>query len=362
MSDVVIDGLTYPVVVSDAPATRMGGLLQEAASVAIVCDARVASRAVKIGRELARGGAVVLGQLAIRGGERAKSLSTLERLWGWLLGRGADRRTVLLAVGGGTVTDVAGFAAATFMRGIAWLPVPTTVLGMADAAIGGKTAIDLKEGKNLAGAFWAPEAVMADLGALATLPRRQLMTGLAEIVKAAIVGDPRLLEVVNGLSPRKAKPAQWREAIVAAAAVKVRIVASDPREAGPREALNLGHTLGHAIEHASGGRMPHGEAVAIGLRGEGLLALRAGLYSAREHARVLRTLERCELPVAYGGLDGDAILRALRRDKKRRDGVVRFALPERIGSVRTGVAVRDADLRAVIAQCAWAPEAEELGE
>jgi 3-dehydroquinate synthase len=364
MNDVVIDGLPYPIVVSDAAAARLGALLPAAATVALVCDVCVAARGGSIARELSRAGVSVLGQLAIHGGERCKSLRTLERLWGWLLRRGADRRTVLVAVGGGTVTDVAGFAAATFMRGIPWLPVPTTVLGMADAAIGGKTAIDLAEGKNLAGAFWAPVAVAADLGALATLPRREIMTGLAEIVKAAVVGDPRLLDLVNGLRTRtrRAAPADWRGAIVAAAAVKVRIVASDPREAGPREALNLGHTLGHAFEHAARGRMPHGEAVAIGLRGEGLLALRAGFYSAREHARVLRALEHCGLPLAFGRLETGAILRALRSDKKRRNRIVGFTLPERIGSVRTGVAVDDADLRAVIAQCARAPGAEELGE
>jgi 3-dehydroquinate synthase len=362
MSDVVIDGLPYPIVVSDAAPARVMKLLQGAAAVAVVCDERVAPRARAIARELSRAGISVVGELGMRGGERCKSLRTLERLWSWLLRRGVDRRTVLVAVGGGTVTDVAGLAAATFMRGIPWLPVPTTVLSMADAAIGGKTGIDLAEGKNLAGAFWPPAAVVADLGALATLPRRQLMTGLAEIIKAAVVGDPRLLDVVHAMQPRRAKPGDWREAIVLAAAVKASIVASDPLESGLREALNLGHTLGHAIEHAADGRIPHGEAVAIGMRGEGLLALRTGLYSTPEHARVLRALKHCELPLSYGRLEGGAILRALRGDKKRRDGLVRFALPERIGSVRTGVIVRDADLRAVIAQCARAPGAEELGE
>jgi 3-dehydroquinate synthase len=362
MSDVVIDGLAYPIVVSDAAPARVAALLQGASAVAVVCDERVGPRARAIARELSAAGISVVGQLGMRGGERCKSLGTVERLWGWLLRRGVDRHTVLVAVGGGTVTDVAGLAAATFMRGIAWLPVPTTVLGMADAAIGGKTGIDLAQGKNLAGAFWPPAAVVADLGALATLPRRQIMTGLAEIIKAAVIGDPHLLDVVNALRPHRAKPADWRQAIVAAAAVKASIVASDPLEAGPREALNLGHTLGHAIEHTAGGRLAHGEAIAIGLRGEGLLALRAGLYSQRDHARALQALRHCELPLSYGRLEGGAILRALRGDKKRRDGIVRFALPERIGSVRTGVIVKDADLRAVIAQCARAPGAEELGE
>ena len=362
MSGAIIDGLPYPILVSDAAAERVASLLDRAPTIAVVCDERVAPRARSIARACTRAGVTILGQLALRGGERCKSARTLERLWSWLHARGADRQTIVVAVGGGTVTDVAGFAAATFMRGIPWLAVPTTVLGMADAAIGGKTAIDLAEGKNLAGAFWSPVAVVADLGALATLPQRQLKTGLAEIVKAAVVGDAGLLDIVGRLQPHRPKADDWHAAIIAAARVKVRVVAADPRETGPREALNLGHTLGHALEHAARGRMPHGEAVSIGLRGEGLLALRAGLFSPPEHARVLRTLRHCTLPLAFQRIDSAAILRALRGDKKRRAGVVRFALPERIGAVRTGVAVADADLHAAIAQCARPPGAEELQE
>jgi 3-dehydroquinate synthase len=328
--------------------------------VAFVYDERVAALARRVAQRSARSGRKVLGHLGIRGGERCKSAEVVARLWRWLHASGADRHSVLVAVGGGTVGDVVGFAAATFMRGIRWMPVPTTLLAMVDAAIGGKTAIDLREGKNLAGAFWPPIAVVADLDSLATLPPRQIQTGVAEIVKAAIVGDPRLLEILATLRGRRIKPTAWLPIVAAAAAVKARVVASDPREQGERAALNLGHTLGHAIEHAARGRLEHGEAVAIGLRGEGLLAIRAGLFSPAEHARMLNSLEGWGLPLAHGGLDPTAIARSLRGDKKRRDGVVRFALPERIGAVRIGVAVNDADVRAVIRQCARPPGAEEL--
>jgi len=360
VSSVVVDGLEYPVVIAQSAADHVAELLPPDAAVAFVCDQRVARLARRLAQLSERSGRKVVGQLAIRGGERCKSADVVARLWRWLHGRGADRQSVLVVVGGGTVCDVAGFAAATFMRGIRWMPVPTTLLAMVDAAIGGKTAIDLPEGKNLAGAFWPPVAVLADLQSLATLPCRQVLTGVAEMVKTAVIGDPQLLETLAGLRGRRTKPADWLPAVAAAARVKARIVASDPLERGERASLNLGHTLGHAIEHVARGRLEHGEAVAIGLRGEGLLAIRAGLFSPGEHARMLTSLERWGLPLAHGRLDPSAIARSLRGDKKRRDGVVRFALPERIGAVRTGVTVDDADVRAVIRQCARPPGAEEL--
>jgi len=362
MSDSILDGLPYPVIMSDDAPARVVGAVAGASSVAIVCDARVGTRRAAIEAAVSASGVNVIGAAELRGGERVKRSRSLEDLWRWLVERRADRHTVLIALGGGTITDLAGFAAATFMRGIAWVAVPTTILGMADAAIGGKTAIDLVDGKNLVGAFWEPRAVIGDLAALDTLPRRERATGMAEIVKAAIIGDPALLDELGRRRSARAAADAMREAIVRAARVKIAIVASDPREAGAREALNLGHTIGHALEHTARRSMPHGHAVSIGLRGEGLLALASGLFSRSEHARVLRALHRLKLPLYDASIDVDAALRAMELDKKRRDGQIRFALPERLGHVATRVALDPAQIRAAVAQCATPPQAEELGE
>ena len=362
MSDIILDGLRYPVVMSDDAPARVATALEGAPSVAIVYDARVAARRAAIEAAVAASGVNVIGALELRGGERVKRTRSLEELWRWLVERRADRQTVLVAVGGGTITDLAGFAAATFMRGIAWVAVPTTILAMADAAIGGKTAIDLAEGKNLVGAFWEPRAVVGDFAALDTLPRRERATGMAEIVKAAVIGDPALLDEIGRRRPARAAADALREAIVRAAQVKIKIVAGDLREAGAREALNLGHTIGHALEHTAHRAMPHGHAVSIGLRGEGLLALASGRFSRPEHARVLQALRRAKLPLYEASIDVDAALRAMELDKKRRDGQIRFALPERLGHVVTAVALDPVAVRAAVAQCATAPQAEELGE
>ena len=362
MIDIAIDGFPYPVIVTDRPAAHLNRLLEGTTSVVAVVDKRVDRHArALITASTTRGSVRLLGVVAVRGGEQLKSARALAQLWHQLARYGVERRTVLLAIGGGTVTDLAGFAAATFLRGIQWIALPTTVLGMADAAIGGKTAIDLPEGKNLAGAFWPPRGVVADLGALRTLPETELRTGVAEIVKAAVIGDPPLLDLVEALRAERRDAGTWVEPIAAAARVKVAIVAADPLEQGRREALNLGHTLGHAVERASRGRLPHGSAVAIGLRAAGLLALRRGMFSAAEHARVLRALRHAGLPLHYGAVAPRTIEAALRVDKKRRDGVLRCVLPERIGAVRTGVVADAAEIRAVIAQCGRPPRVEELG-
>jgi len=360
MSDIVLDGLPYAVIVSDDASVRIAGALAESGPIAIVFDEHVRERAKSLSRALRRAGLQVAGELPIRGGERCKSTRALAGLWRWLVEKRADRATTLLAVGGGTVTDLAGFAAATFMRGIPWAAVPTTVLSMADAAIGGKTAIDLPEGKNLAGAFWPPRVVLADLASLATLPRRERATGMAEIIKASIIGDPGLLDVADAIADGPDDTGLWREAIVRAARVKIALVAADPRERDVRAALNLGHTIGHALEHAARGRLAHGEAVAIGLRGAGLLALKTGLFSAREHARAMRSLALARLPLHDGKVQPTAVMRALAIDKKRCAGELRFVLPERIGRVATGVAVPEKLVRAVIRQCSRPPLAEEL--
>jgi 3-dehydroquinate synthase len=353
---IVLDGLPYGVVVSGDGAAEAARFAARAGrSAVLVYDRRLGARALALREALAAVGLRLLGEIALAAGERHKTLRAAEQLLRWLASTPAERGTVLVALGGGTVTDLAGFAAASYLRGIPWLAVPTTVLGMVDAAIGGKTGVDMAEGKNLVGAFWPPIGVVADLEALRTLPRRQRATGMAEIIKSAIIGDAALFEMLERRGGRALKA----ETIAAAARVKIGVVAADPRERGARAALNLGHTLGHALEAASAYKMAHGDAVAIGMRAAGLLALRQGTWSRNEHARLLNVLVKCKLPLSYGDLAPGAIMNAMRRDKKRVDGEVRFVLPVRIGEVKTGVTVDAGALAAVVARCAAAPGPDE---
>ncbi|MBV8280677.1 MAG: 3-dehydroquinate synthase, partial [Candidatus Eremiobacteraeota bacterium] len=369
MSSTIVDGLSYPVIVSDDAAPDVAAAVEHGAPVVVFADARVRARARRIVGALRARGARVLGSLFVRGGERGKSVRGAQSLWQDLLRLGADRSTTLVAVGGGSITDLAGFASATYMRGIAWIAVPTTVLGMADAAIGGKTAIDLPQGKNLAGAFWPPRAVVADLNALRTLAVRERATGIAEIIKAAIIADPGLLDLVERTDVAETDIAAWRELIVRAARVKVGVVAADPQERGVRAALNLGHTIGHAVEHVARGALSHGAAVSVGLRGAGLLAVRLGMFAPSDHARILAALRGAGLPLYWSPpgrgrrplakRDEDRVLQTLRRDKKRSGGSVQFVLPERIGEVRYAVAIDVQLVRDAVRQCAKPPQVEE---
>ena len=343
---------------SEADAARRA-VASGARTAYLVFDRAVSKRAAAVRTALRKAGVRVLGQTAVAGGERCKRMSMVAQVYRGLVGAGADRATLVVAIGGGTVTDLAGFAAATYLRGVAWLPVASTVLGMVDAAIGGKTAVDLAEGKNLVGAFWQPIGVVADLTALETLPLRERRTGMAEIIKHAIIGDPGLLRVCESFdvcSPA----ADWPALIRRAANVKLRIVDRDPRDAGVRATLNLGHTVGHALEFASGFRLSHGAAVAVGLRAAGLIALSRGLWSARAHARVLGALARAGLAVHVKGISPSDALAAMRRDKKRAGGKHRFVLPARIGKVVAGVEVGEPEIRRVLGLCGRPAGADEL--
>jgi 3-dehydroquinate synthase len=278
--------------------------------------------------------------LALPAGEQAKSWGSVERVVRFLLGHGAERGDLLVAVGGGVVTDLAGFAASIYLRGIRWVAVPTTVVGMVDAAVGGKTGIDLAEGKNLLGTFWHPRAVVADPLTLATLPPRQLRAGLAEVVKTAMIAPSSMEHLLDASLPRLLRGDFLAAAPLFAQAVRVKgeIVELDERDRGARAALNLGHTLGHALEAASGFRhLLHGEAVAWGLlaalwlsRGRGLLA---SAEAAKWAARVEQLAPLPPIPVRW-----EQLVPFLLRDKKKAQGVVRWVLP-RLGGVAVGVEV-----------------------
>ncbi|MDD5630346.1 MAG: 3-dehydroquinate synthase, partial [Elusimicrobia bacterium] len=250
------------------------------------------------------------------------------RLMRRMLSQSLGRDSVLLALGGGSVTDAAGFAAAVYLRGIDWLSLPTTLVGQVDAGIGGKTAIDLPEGKNLAGAFHMPRAVVCDTDFLASLSRRERLCGLAEAVKVGLVRDPGLLRSLRQDWPRlvAGEPAALERAVRRAAAGKAAVVDRDPREEkGLREVLNFGHTVGHALEAAAGfGPLRHGEAVVCGMRA----ALRLSRPLAGLPAKTARALEDFlkTFPLPRLRLNQTAVLAALRRDKKVRRGRPRFVL------------------------------------
>jgi shikimate kinase/3-dehydroquinate synthase len=275
-------------------------------------------------------------------GEAAKTPEIARRVWEALAGAGHERGDVVVGFGGGAATDLAGFAAATYLRGVPWIAAPTTLLGMVDAAVGGKTAVDLPAGKNLVGAFHAPEWIVADPAALETLPDHEWRNGFAEVVKTALLAGGRLWEMTTAWPPGRGTADARLELIRRSAAYKARVVARDPTERSLRAALNLGHTIGHAVEAAAAFRgLAHGEAVAVGLLPALWLSARlAGLDPAVEdEARIL--LARHGLPTAAPGLDAGAVHAALAHDKKRRGGRVRFTLLEAVGRPSVGHEIPD---------------------
>ncbi|MEE4272085.1 MAG: 3-dehydroquinate synthase family protein [Thermoanaerobaculales bacterium] len=264
-------------------------------------------------------------------GETNKTWDAVESTCRRWLADGIDRSMTVMAVGGGIITDTAGFAAASFMRGIRWIAAPTTLLAMVDAAVGGKTGVNLPEGKNLVGAFWPPRLVLADTATLATLPARELSAGLAEVVKAAWIADRGLLTLVpdgRELDHPSLPPEGWEELVGRAVSVKQEIVAADEREGGRRKALNLGHTLGHALEAATAyRRFLHGEAVAWGLEAVAVLARDRGLLSAGAEAELRGAVHRLGDRPPVADLDAEAVCALISSDKKRGAAGVGWVLP-----------------------------------
>ncbi len=292
--------------------------------------------------------------MTIPAGEQQKTLATVATVYDWLLGERVERSDFVVCLGGGVVTDLGGFAAATVLRGIPFVHVPTTLLGMVDAAIGGKTGVDHAIGKNLVGAFAQPRLILSDPAMLASLPPRHLHAGLAELVKHGFILDAELVDL---LEARAADPAALasEELIARSSAIKARVVSDDEREAGSRMLLNYGHTIGHGIEAAAGfSDLLHGEAVAIGMHAAGRIAVEVGLLPAESLARQQRLLRACGLPERAPDVDRQAVVAAMRSDKKVRDGAISWVLLERIGQAAVhrdvpGEAVEVA-LDAVLAQ------------
>ena len=278
-------------------------------------------------------------RLTFAPGEASKTRETKARLEDEMLAAGLGRDTLVVALGGGVTTDLAGFVAATFMRGVAYLSVPTTLLAMVDAAIGGKTGVDHPAGKNLIGAFHQPRAVLVDPELLESLAEGELDAGLAEMVKHALIADPDALDqlVAEVGALRRRQPAVVTAAVARSLAVKAAVLSEDVTERGRRAVLNAGHTLGHGVEQASGYRVPHGLAVSIGLVAEARLARRMGVMPAAEAARVEAALEAMSLPVRLPrGLEPATVVAATGADKKNLAGEVRCSLLSAVGRPARG--------------------------
>lgn len=348
--------LGYPIVVAPSVRAALNDFLAgQGGRFVVLADANVASYA----RELTDGSRARMAVIPLKLGERRKRLSTVEDVLRALLEAGADRKTLVLGVGGGVASDLFGLAAAIYMRGVPYAHVATSLVAMVDAAIGGKTGVDLPEGKNLAGTFSNPVAVFAHIDALATLPYRHLREGLAEMVKHAVIEGGELFESLETLAPHAFWRWPWENVVADSLKVKTMIVADDRLERGARELLNLGHTFGHAIERASGYRVSHGAGVSIGLRAAGLLALRTGRFSRDEHLRLLTLLTLLKLPVVTRRSQ-EAIFSAMQADKKKREGRLRFVLPRAIGDVEYGVEASDGAVKAVLKRIAQLPGGAEF--
>jgi 3-dehydroquinate synthase len=273
--------------------------------------------------------------LSVPDGEAAKTPAVAAELHERLLDAGAERGTWVLALGGGTVGDVAGYAAATFMRGVPFAPAPTTLLAQVDASVGGKTGVNLPRGKNLVGAFHQPELVLVDLATLDTLPGRQLAAGWAEVAKAALIADAELFRYLESSVDAvvERRPEAVSRLVASAIRIKAEVVGEDERDLNGRRALlNFGHTVGHALEGAAGyGTLLHGEAVAIGMSVASRIACELGFLSPEDETRSRSVLERLGLPVRLPAVSVDAVLERLKHDKKVREGRVRFVLTGPIG-------------------------------
>jgi 3-dehydroquinate synthase len=327
---------SYPVYVETGVLGRLGALAAEhlgGRRVAMIADA-VVHRLYRDGRL----GAVTWegDALTFVPGEGSKTREEWARLTDELLRRGYGRDSGVIALGGGVAGDLAGFVAATYMRGVPYLQTPTTLLAMLDASVGGKTGVDTAEGKNLIGAFHPPAAVIADPAALATLPEREFRGGLAEAVKHGLIADAEYFAWMERESEAllRRDPASLERLVRRSVEIKAEVVSADERESGRRAILNAGHTAAHALERASSYRVPHGEAVGLGLVVESALAEDLGVATSSLRRRVSALLSRLGLPVRLiPPLDPDTILPAMASDKKNRAQTIRFALPSAVGAM-----------------------------
>ncbi|NYI04993.1 3-dehydroquinate synthase [Allostreptomyces psammosilenae] len=318
----------YEVLVGSGLLGELPGLIGERVKrVAVIHPEALRPTGDAVREDLAAAGYEAIA-IEVPNAEQAKDSAVAAYCWSVLGQSGFTRDDVVVGVGGGATTDLAGFVAATWLRGVRWIAVPTTVLGMVDAAVGGKTGINTAEGKNLVGAFHPPAGVLADLGALEALPRHDYVSGLAEVIKAGFIADPRILELVEEDPEAACTPAgpHTRELLERAIRVKADVVSEDLKEAGRREMLNYGHTLGHAIEKNERYTWRHGAAVSVGMVFAAELARVAGRLDDATADRHRSVLASVGLPLGYRGDAWPRLLETMRVDKKSRGDLLRFVV------------------------------------
>lgn len=338
---VKVPAAPYPVLVGQGAIGELPVVVKElgATGAAVITDRSVERLWAEPVVQALSGVGIDAHLLAIEPGEQAKTLGGLERVLGFLEDSRIDRGGIVIALGGGTVGDLAGFASAVWLRGVRCVQVPTTLLAMVDSSVGGKTAINTERTKNSVGAFWQPSAVVADLSTLATLPDDEVLAAFAEVVKYGVAMDAELAERTRIDGDRlRARDLEALEPVVSRCVeLKAGVVAADEREQGRRAILNYGHTVGHAIEAASGYTATHGRAVAQGMRAAARLAAAMGLCEDLTVAAQDELLAPFGLPGPLPAVTPDAVLGALPRDKKAAAGRTRWVLPREVGRADVGV-------------------------
>jgi 3-dehydroquinate synthase len=342
---------SYPVLIGTNIHRELRGVISrlDPTGAAIITDTNVRPWATKVAKAIKRAGLKTAIHV-IPAGEHSKSMDQLHEVLAFLERQQIDRGGCVIAVGGGTVGDLAGFASAIWQRGVRLVAVPTTLLAMVDSSIGGKTGINGSRSKNAIGAFWQPSAVISDVACIETLPPRNYREAFAEVVKYAVAMDRGLFELLEQERPRllEVESAMLERVVFRCVAAKALVVAKDERERGPRAILNYGHTAGHALEAASGFRISHGRAVAFGMRVAARMALAMGLCSKR------LVQSQDEMLTAYGLLDRAPhvdpvrVMAAISRDKKGRRGKVPWVMPRRMGHAEIGHTVPSALVRRTV--------------
>lgn len=332
-------GFPYTISIGIGLRSEMGAIISREAGdrrIVVITDRGVRRALGDEFEERMKGADLSFEFLEFKGGESAKTQDTVTELQHEMLRMRFGRDTLLIALGGGIVGDVAGFVAATYMRGIPYIQIPTTLLSMVDSSIGGKVGIDTPHGKNLIGAFWMPRAVIMDIAFLAKLPAKEIINGLFEAVKTFFTSDAESIELVRRIDPKDPSSdlELLKEIVAASVQIKSGITDRDPREENERKVINFGHTIGHAVELLSKYELPHGFAVAYGMLAEALVSRECGILS-REDAKELFSIMRSLgiRPEDFPAFSSDAIIDATKIDKKSRAGVPHYVLISRIGAV-----------------------------